>query len=62
MIFNDVLASESTVKTLAGRDIEGYLNGFIDLVCESEGRYYVVDYKTNNLGPEDAYHHEGLVQ
>ncbi len=61
-VFNDVLAAEPTVRRLAGRDIEGYLNGFIDLVCAYEGRYYVVDYKTNNLGPEDAYHHEGLVQ
>jgi exodeoxyribonuclease V beta subunit len=28
----------------------GYLRGFIDLVFESEGRYYVVDYKSNYLG------------
>jgi exodeoxyribonuclease V beta subunit len=50
----------------------GYLRGFIDLVFESGGRYYVVDYKSNYLGdqPEDyrpellkdvmAHHHYHL--
>ncbi|MBP6801428.1 MAG: PD-(D/E)XK nuclease family protein, partial [Zoogloea sp.] len=30
------------------------LKGFIDLVVEHEGRYYVIDYKSNWLGPDDA--------
>ena len=36
----------------AGFDIttEGYLKGYIDLVFEFEGRYYVADYKSNWLG------------
>jgi exodeoxyribonuclease V beta subunit len=25
------------------------LTGFIDLICEYQGRYYVMDYKTNGL-------------
>lgn len=29
----------------------GFLRGFIDLVFEREGRYFVVDYKSNHLGP-----------
>ena len=29
----------------------GYLRGFIDLVFVHEGRWYVVDYKSNHLGP-----------
>ena len=35
--------------------IDGYLRGFIDLVVEHRGRWYVVDYKSNWLGasPED---------
>lgn len=33
--------------------IEGMLKGFIDLVFEHQGRYYVLDYKSNYLG-EDA--------
>jgi exodeoxyribonuclease V beta subunit len=33
--------------------IEGFLKGFIDMVFEYEGRWYLVDYKSNHLG--DAY-------
>ena len=29
----------------------GYLNGFIDLVFSVNNRYYLLDWKTNNLGP-----------
>jgi exodeoxyribonuclease V beta subunit len=35
---------------LAGHDLDGYLKGFIDLVFEHGGRYYVVDWKSNHLG------------
>jgi len=31
----------------------GMLKGFIDLVFEHEGRYYVLDYKSNFLGDDD---------
>ena len=31
----------------------GMLKGFIDLVFEHEGRYYVLDYKSNFLGEDD---------
>ncbi|RKP51822.1 exodeoxyribonuclease V subunit beta [Pararobbsia silviterrae] len=34
--------------------LNGMLKGFMDLVVEHEGRYYVVDYKSNWLGPDDA--------
>lgn len=34
--------------------LRGLLRGFIDLVFEHEGRYYVADYKSNWLGPDDA--------
>ncbi|MCK6395230.1 exodeoxyribonuclease V subunit beta [Zoogloea sp.] len=34
--------------------LNGMLKGFIDLVAEHGGRYYVVDYKSNWLGPDDA--------
>ena len=33
------------------RRIHGYLRGFVDLVVEHAGRWYVVDYKSNWLGP-----------
>src|SRR5690606_17403836 len=39
---------------LARKALSGMLKGFIDLVFEHEGRYYVIDYKSNWLGPDDA--------
>ncbi len=39
---------------LATQQINGLLTGFIDLVAEHEGRYYVIDWKSNQLGPDDA--------
>jgi exodeoxyribonuclease V beta subunit len=32
----------------------GFFTGFVDLVFEHEGRYYLVDYKSNYLGDRDA--------
>jgi exodeoxyribonuclease V beta subunit len=32
------------------RELEGYLKGFIDLVFQHRGRYYVLDWKSNHLG------------
>ena len=38
------------VPRLAFRDIQGYLNGAIDLVFRQAGRYYLLDWKSNHLG------------
>ena len=46
-------------ETLQPRQFEGMLTGFIDLVLEFEGRYYVLDYKSNKL---PAYGSENLQQ
>ena len=37
------------VDTLNFEQVEGYLKGFIDLIFEHEGLYYVADYKSNSL-------------
>ncbi|GED22318.1 RecBCD enzyme subunit RecB [Halomonas halmophila] len=34
--------------------LNGMLKGFIDLVAEHQGRYYVLDWKSNHLGADDA--------
>ena len=34
--------------------LHGMLMGFADLVFEHDGRYWVLDYKSNHLGPDDA--------
>jgi exodeoxyribonuclease V beta subunit len=39
---------------LSAHTLNGMLKGFIDLVFEHEGRYFVADYKSNWLGPQDA--------
>jgi exodeoxyribonuclease V beta subunit len=42
--------------TLAADRVNGMLKGFIDLIVEHEGRWYVADYKSNWLGvDEQAY-------
>ncbi len=40
----------AALPRLAFLPLQGFLRGFIDLVFEHEGRYYVVDYKSNHLG------------
>ena len=40
--------------TLPERELQGMLMGFADLVFEHDGRYWVLDYKSNYLGPGDA--------
>jgi exodeoxyribonuclease V beta subunit len=39
---------------LPERALKGMLMGFVDLVFEHDGRYWVLDYKSNTLGPRDA--------
>ncbi len=55
----DALVRQHTLDGVARpvlepRQVNGMLKGFIDLVFEHEGRYYVADYKSNWLGPTDA--------
>ena len=50
-------------QPLARETINGMLKGFIDLVFEHQGRYYIVDYKSNQLGPDaNAYTHDAMRQ
>jgi exodeoxyribonuclease V beta subunit len=48
--------------TLTSQQLEGQIKGFMDLVFEADGRFYILDYKSNWLGdtPED-YAPERLV-
>jgi exodeoxyribonuclease V beta subunit len=46
---------------LSHETLRGYLNGFIDLAFCHEERWYIVDWKSNFLGPTaEAYHEEAL--
>ncbi|QPL47123.1 exodeoxyribonuclease V subunit beta [Halomonas sp. A40-4] len=43
--------------------LNGMLKGFIDLAFEHQGRFYVLDWKSNYLGPDDsAYEPDALRQ
>jgi exodeoxyribonuclease V beta subunit len=39
------------VRGMSVSGLRGFLVGFIDLVFEHGGRWFILDYKTNNLGP-----------
>lgn len=42
--------------------VQGMLKGFIDLVFEFEGKYYIVDYKSNWLGDSAAYYQKPALE
>ncbi|MGW8194994.1 MAG: 3'-5' exonuclease, partial [Desulforhopalus sp.] len=59
---NTILAKEKTVAPLSHKEMQGYLTGFVDLICRYRDRYYVIDYKTNFLGEQlEDYSRENLV-
>ena len=46
------------VPQLRSHEIECYLKGFMDMVFEHQGRYYILDWKSNFLGAAaDDYNH-----
>lgn len=65
-MLNKVIAKHDPVSAKAGElgfaTVSGMLKGFIDLVFEHEGKYYVLDWKSNHLGDDPAvYRGEQLV-
>ncbi|MCW8983493.1 MAG: exodeoxyribonuclease V subunit beta, partial [Gammaproteobacteria bacterium] len=60
---NRLLKIDPTVGRLHEIELEGYLTGFIDLIFEHQGQYYLLDYKSNYLEDystatlESAMHH-----
>ncbi|RDI29128.1 DNA helicase/exodeoxyribonuclease V beta subunit [Pseudacidovorax intermedius] len=42
--------------------LAGMLKGFMDLVFEHDGRWWVADYKSNWLGPDDAAYDDAAIQ
>jgi exodeoxyribonuclease V beta subunit len=39
------------VRAMSVSGLQGFLAGFVDLVFESNGKWFIADYKTNFLGP-----------
>lgn len=52
LITSTVLAGTERPR-LAYSQLHGMLKGFIDLVIQHDGRFYVIDYKSNWLGQDD---------
>jgi exodeoxyribonuclease V beta subunit len=43
--------------------VRGFFKGFVDLVCEMDGQYYLIDYKSNHLGEQaEDYQREALAR
>jgi exodeoxyribonuclease V beta subunit len=58
---NEILEGDPTVLPIGSRQMRGYLTGFIDLLCLKDGKYYIMDYKTNFLGGDLAAYQPGLL-
>ncbi|WP_428624702.1 PD-(D/E)XK nuclease family protein, partial [Sedimenticola sp.] len=50
---------EQAIKRLDFSDIKGYLKGFIDLIFVDQGRYHLLDYKSNWLGDRASDYAQG---
>jgi exodeoxyribonuclease V beta subunit len=51
------------LQNLEFRPIQGQLHGFIDLIFEWQGKFYLIDWKSNYLGPDvEDYHSSRLAQ
>ena len=60
---NTILAGSPTVTPVTSKGLQGYLTGFVDLICRHQGKFYIMDYKSNWLGNHLLdYGHEGLEQ
>jgi len=46
----------SALRALGSVQLHGYLTGFVDLLFEHEGRWWVVDWKSNQLGIEASHY------
>ena len=50
ILFNEMLSFSPVVHSIQEKTLKGYLTGFVDLVCRYQGKYFIVDYKSNYLG------------
>lgn len=64
----DQLITDNTLQSAdrpqaAPDTFNGMFKGFVDLLFEHQGRYYLLDYKSNYLGPDDnAYNQTVMVE
>ncbi|PSW05299.1 exodeoxyribonuclease V subunit beta [Photobacterium rosenbergii] len=64
-LLNKVIARHDNLSAKAGElgfaTVSGMLKGFIDLVFEYGGRYYVLDWKSNWLGDDPSVYRDGML-
>ena len=64
-LLNKVIARHDKLSAKAGElgfaTVSGMLKGFIDLVFEHDGRYYVLDWKSNWLGDDPGVYRDGML-
>ena len=54
---NDTLAAHGyAMPKLSFATLRGFLKGFVDLVFEHEGRFFILDWKSNHLGDTPAHY------
>jgi exodeoxyribonuclease V beta subunit len=46
------------LEKLTFSPLEGFMKGFIDMVFTHKNRFYIVDWKSNFLGPTRAHYHQ----
>ncbi len=63
---NRVILRHDPLSAKAGdlgfQTVQGMLKGFIDLVFEHNGKYYVLDWKSNYLGDDVSHYHGAALQ
>lgn len=63
---NRVIQRHDPLSARAGdlgfQTVQGMLKGFIDLVFEHNGKYYVLDWKSNYLGDDVSHYHGAALQ
>jgi len=50
------------LRKLTFQTLQGHLKGFVDLWFRAQGRYYVLDYKSNYLGPNPSDYQPARLQ
>ena len=55
-------AGGASRPALSAREVSGMLRGFIDLSFEHDGRFFVLDYKSNHLGASASDYHSARLR
>ena len=60
-LLHEYILPDQMRPQLGANMLTGMLKGFIDLAFEHEGRWFVSDYKSNHLGPDESAYTEKMM-